>query len=62
MGAMIPEFYFLSSPGLFNNVAEVNKIWTSEVADYLRYKAPFESSGFSDVLTAQPEKGFISYY
>jgi TRAP-type C4-dicarboxylate transport system substrate-binding protein len=62
VGAMIPELAFLQSPGLFNDVAEMNKIWTSEMGDYLRSKAlkkeftlaAFEISGFSHFLTAQP--------
>mgnify|MGYP005628005797 FL=1 len=62
IGTIIPEFSFLQSPGLFNNVVEVNKIWTSEVGDYLRSKAfekgltilAFEPSGFSHFFTSQP--------
>jgi TRAP-type C4-dicarboxylate transport system substrate-binding protein len=62
IGTIIPEFSFLQSPGLFHNVAEVNKIWNSEVGDYLRSKAfekglnilAFEPSGFSYFFTSQP--------
>ena len=62
IGTIIPEFSFLQSPGLFHNVAEVNKIWNSEVGDYLRSKAfekgltilAFEPSGFSHFFTSQP--------
>jgi len=66
LGTIIPEFSFLQSPGLFHNVAEVNKIWNSEVGDYLRSKAfekgltilAFEPSGFSHFFTSQPIEDF----
>ena len=66
IGTIIPEFSFLQSPGLFHNVAEVNKIWNSEVGDYLRSKAfergltilAFEPSGFSHFFTSQPIEDF----
>lgn len=39
LAKIVPEFSFLQTPRLFNNVDEVNIIWNSELGDYLRSKA-----------------------